>query len=212
GEGVGVRLPRDDVAENAQPGDAGDVADHGGELEVHLDQRFLHALGVDGSALHQSLAVAQKGAQGRDRGGRAEAAAQQSGAIDLLEPLAVHDIGFAARDVLYVTRVNEDYVEAPRLEDLVEGDSVDAGGFHRHCGDAAGRAPVGEAVELGGNGLERAYGGRVTVGGDGDVMLLGPAVDASGIRVDPGQAREAGRRLLRAATLRLLHGMLLSPA
>jgi hypothetical protein len=75
GEGVGVRLPRDDVAENAQPGDAGDVADHDGELEVHLDQRLLHALDVGGGALHQGLAVPQIGAQGRDRGGRSEATA-----------------------------------------------------------------------------------------------------------------------------------------
>jgi hypothetical protein len=39
--------------------------------------------------------------------------------MQLLDPLAVHDIGFAAGDVLYVPRVDEDDVEAARLEDLV---------------------------------------------------------------------------------------------
>ncbi len=41
------------LQENVQPGDAGDVADHDGELEVHLDQRLLHTLDVRGGALHQ---------------------------------------------------------------------------------------------------------------------------------------------------------------
>ena len=170
GKGVGVGTPRDDVAENAQPGDAGDVADHDGELEVHLDQRLLHPLDVGGGALDQGLAVAQIGAQGRDRSGRSEAAAQQPHAMQLLDPLAVHDIGLAARDVLHVPRVDEDDVEAARLEDLVEGDPVDPGGFHRHGGDAAGREPVGEAMEIRREGLERAHGGCVTVRGDGDVL------------------------------------------
>jgi hypothetical protein len=49
---------------------------------------------------------------------------------------------------------------------------------------AEGRAPVRETVELRREGLERAHRGRVTVGGDGEVMLLGPAFDAGGIRVD----------------------------
>jgi hypothetical protein len=47
-----------------------------------------------------------------------------------------------------VARVDEDDVEAARLEDLVEGDPVDPDGFQRHGGDAAAREPVGEAMEL----------------------------------------------------------------
>jgi hypothetical protein len=82
---MGVGTTRDDVAENAQPGDAGDVADHDGELEVHLDECLLHTLDVRGGAVHQGLAVTQ--AQGRDGGGRGEAAPQQSDALQLLEPL-----------------------------------------------------------------------------------------------------------------------------
>ncbi len=101
-EGLGVRLAANDVAENAQAGDAREIADHDGELEVHLDQRVLHAhaLNVRGRALHQGLAVPQIGAQRRDGRGRAEAAAQQPDAMELLDPLAVHDIRLAARDIL----------------------------------------------------------------------------------------------------------------
>ena len=58
-EDVRVGPPRDDVAENAQARDAGDVTDHGGQLQVHLDQRLLHAVDMGGGALHQGLAMAQ---------------------------------------------------------------------------------------------------------------------------------------------------------
>src|SRR2546426_10605798 len=118
-EGVGVRLAADDVTENAQAGDARDIADHDGELEVHLDQRLLHALDVRRRALHQGLAVPQIGAQRRDGRGGSEATAQQPDAMELLDPLAVDDVGLVAGDTLYVTRVDEHDVEAAPLEDLV---------------------------------------------------------------------------------------------
>ena len=92
-----------------------------GELEVHLQQGLLHPMDVGCGTLHQRLAVAQIGAQGGDGGGRPEAAAQQADAMQLLEPLAVHDIGLASGDVLDVPRVDKDHLEAPGLEDLVEG-------------------------------------------------------------------------------------------
>jgi hypothetical protein len=103
--------------------------------------------------------------------------------MQLLEPLAVHDIGLPTGDVLHVTRVDEDYVEAARLEDLVEGDPVDAGGFHGHGGHAARGEPVSEALEIRREGRERAHWGRVPVGGNGDVVRFGAAIDARGIRV-----------------------------
>ena len=59
------------------------------ELQIHLHERLLHPLDVRGRALDQRLAVAQIGAQGRDRGGRSKAAAQQADAVQLPEPLAV---------------------------------------------------------------------------------------------------------------------------
>ena len=104
--------------------------------------------------------------------------------MQLLEPLAVHDIGLAARDVFHVMGVDEHHVEAAGLQDLVEGDPVDAGGFHGYGGDAADREPVREAVELRRHGRERAHRGRVSADRDGDVMLGGPAIDAGGIRLN----------------------------
>jgi len=132
--------------------------------------------------------------------------------VQFLQPLAVQDIALAARDVLHVPRVDEHHVEAAGLEELVERNPIDARGFHRDAGDAAGQEPVGEAVQVRGERLERAHRGRVPVGGDGHVMRLGPAIDAGGIRVDALQQTGARRRLLPLTTLCLLHRRLLSMA
>src|SRR5207247_4086117 len=45
GEVFWVPAAGDDVAEDAQSGDAGDVTDDQVELEIHLHERLLHALG-----------------------------------------------------------------------------------------------------------------------------------------------------------------------
>ena len=209
GERLRIGPPGDDVTDNAQPGDAAEIAEHGRELEVHLQQRLLHALDMCGGALHQGLAVAQIRAQGGDGGGGAETAAQQADAVQLLDPLAVHDVALPPRDVLHVMRVDEHHLEAPGLEDLVEGDPVHPGRFHRDGGDAAGREPVGAAMEFGRDGRERPHRGRVPVGGDGDVVLGRPAIDPRGVRVHALEECGAGCRLLAMTRLMALHGMLL---
>ena len=189
-EGVGIRLARDDVTENAQAGDAGDVADHDGELEVHLDQRLLHALDVGGRALDQGLAMAQVGAQGRNGGGGPEAAAQQAHAMQLLQPLAVHDIGLSAGDILHVPSVHEHDRKAPSLENLVERNPVHAGGFHGHGGHAC-HQPVRQAMEIRREGLKGTHGRRIPVGGDGNIVCIGAAIDAGGVGVDAVEKGEA---------------------
>jgi hypothetical protein len=44
GQLFGIALSGNDVAENSEPGYAGDIADDERKLEVHLNQRFLHPL------------------------------------------------------------------------------------------------------------------------------------------------------------------------
>src|SRR5205814_6958382 len=108
--------------------------------------------------------------------GRAKAAAQQAYAMQLLQPLAVHDIRLPTGDVLYVPSIHEDYIDASGLEDLVERDPIDPGRFHGHAGHAALCEPVGQAMEIAREGPERPDGGRVPVGGDGNVVRRGAAI------------------------------------
>jgi hypothetical protein len=205
-EDVRVGMPGDDVADNAQPREAGEVTEHGRQVQVHLEQRLLHALDMRGGALDQGFAVAQIRAQGGDGRGGTEAAAQQADTVQLLEPLAVQDVGFAAGDVLHVLGVDEHDGHAARLENLVERDPAHPGGFHRHRRDAAGHEPVGEAVEVGREGLERTDRGGVAILRDGDVMLRAAAIDARGVGVNALEERGARGGFQTVTTRLALHG------
>ena len=94
------------------------------------------------------VAMPEIAAQGDDAVGGAEAPAQQPEDVQVAEPFAVGDITLAAGEILDVPRVDEDHLEAARVEDLEDRNPIDAGGFHRHVRDAAGRQPVGEPVEI----------------------------------------------------------------
>ena len=50
-----------DVAQDPKPRDAADVGDDEVELQIHLHERFLHSLNVDGCALDERLATAKIG-------------------------------------------------------------------------------------------------------------------------------------------------------
>ena len=101
------------------------------------------------SLLDQGLALAHIGAQRHDRGGGTEAGAQQSYAVELLQPLAVHNVALAPAHVVHVAGVDQHHLKAALLEDLVERDPVDPGRFHRHGLDPALRKPVGQLIKLG---------------------------------------------------------------
>ncbi|MGH2359685.1 MAG: hypothetical protein ACRDGM_03970, partial [bacterium] len=73
GELDGVATAGDDIAQDAQAGHPRNVADHQGQLEVHLHERFLHALDVRARTLHECLPMAEIGAERDDRVGRAKA-------------------------------------------------------------------------------------------------------------------------------------------
>ena len=150
----GSRLAGDEVGEDREPGLADDVADDERQLEVHLDERLLHPADVVPGGVHEDVAVAHEGAQGEDRPGGAKAAAQEPDTVQLAQPLTVLDIALASGDVFDVPGVDEQHLDPPRLEDVVDRDPVDAGGFHGDAGDATRDEPVGEALEVRGEGPE----------------------------------------------------------
>jgi hypothetical protein len=93
--------------------------------------------------------------------------------------------------VLHTPGVDEFDVEAAFFEDLEEGDPVDAGGLHGDGGHAAGGEPVGQGVEVGGEGFELsdvlALG--IGAGWDRDEVRVGADVDAGGMGEDLREAR-----------------------
>ena len=175
----GSRSPARIASRMARPVTPGDVAEDVVELEVHLVEGLLHVLGVGGRQTESRVSRWRR----RDRtaqtvsGGRKEARRRPDG-VEVLEPLAVLDVGLPAGDVLHVARVDQADLEPAGLQDLVQGDPVDAGGLHGHGGDAALREPIREGVEVLREGPEAPDGLRVAVERHADVDLGGADVDA----------------------------------
>ena len=154
--------------------------------------------------------MAQQRAEGEDRGGGPEAAAQQADTVELAQPLTVLDIALAAWHVLDVAGIDEQDLEPTRLEDVVDRDPVDAGGFHGHTGDATGDEPVGQPLEVGREGPERLHRGRIPIGWDGHEMFGRATVDAGGIDLQALEHRRRGAACLGgAAAVIVLHRRLL---
>ena len=212
GEDVRVALAGDEGPEDREPCLADDVAHDAREQEVHLGERLLHALHIGAGGLDEEVAMAHQRAEGEDRPGGAEAPAEEADRVEFAQPLTVLDITLAAGDVFDVAGVDEQHLEATRFEDVVDRDPVDPGGFHGDAGDATGDEPVGEPLEVGGEGPEGSDGGGVPIGRDGHIVLGGATVDAGDIDLDAVEhGRGATRRVGGPAAI-VLHGMLLHTA
>ena len=83
--------------------------------------------------------------------------------MELLQPLCVVNVGLAPGDILDVTGIHEQHLEALRLEDLEHRHPVDARRLHRDGRDADGLEPVGERVQITGEAAERPNGIRIAV-------------------------------------------------
>ena len=207
GQPLRIALSGEKGADDAQAGDAGDVADHVVELEIHLDQGFLHVLDVGGGGLDEPGALAPVGAQDADLIGGAEGGGQQAVGVELLQPLAILDVGLAAGKVFDVVGVDQADVQSVGFQDLGDRDPVDAGGFHGDRGDAAGDQPAGEGVEVLGEAEEASDRVGITIGGNGHEELLGADVDAGGVGVDQAwSGRAIFARLSLGFGFRLGHG------
>jgi hypothetical protein len=104
--------------------------------------------------------------------------------MQLLNPLTVQDVGLPPGHVLEMASVDQVDVEASGLEDLIDGDPIDASRFHGHGLNLARLQPVGQGVEVDGEGGEDAHRLLVTINGDASVDLFGPDIQPSGMEVD----------------------------
>jgi len=184
GQHGGIGLSGDDVAQDGDSPNSGNVADHVVELEVHEHHGPLHALDAGAGGLHELVAMAHQAAQGCDGGVGPEAPPQETKGVQLLDPLAIEDVGLAPGNSLDVSRVDQEDLDSPLFEDLVEGNPIDPRGLHGHGVDAAGLEPVGQRNECVGEALELAYWLLVTIFGNRDPVAFASDVDSSGVEVD----------------------------
>ena len=184
GQDEGIGLSRDDVAQDGNARDPGDVADHMVELEVHEHHRLLHALDVGGGGFDELVAMPHQGAEGGDRGVGPDAPTQQPKGVQLLEPLAVEDVGLAARDAFDGSGVHQQDLESVCFQNLVERDPVDPGRLHRDRLDAAGLEPRGQRFEIVGEAAELSHCRLGPTGGHRHPVARATDVDARRIEMN----------------------------
>src|SRR2546425_12037762 len=103
--------------------------------------------------------------------------------MEILKPLTVGNIRFASGHILDVTRVDQEYFEPSRLQDLKERDPVDSGRLHGHGFDVARFQPVSSSVKVIREGRETAYRLWGSIRRHGDVDLGCPHIYTSSIRL-----------------------------
>ena len=182
----------DNGADDPHAGHPHDIRDRVLQLHVHLHQGLLHQLNVRRRRIDEPLAVPQDRPQPQKALVRTEAAAEQTILVELLEPLRVIDVRFPPWDMLHVARIHEEDLEPPRLEDLEDGNPVNARRFHGDGRDADGVQPVGQTTEIAGKAPERPDGLIAHLGRDGDHMKRRAHIQTSGVGVHDAHRRGFG--------------------
>lgn len=171
------------------------------QLQVHLRRRLLHVLDMRGRVIQQPFTLAQIIPKRRNPGFRPEAGPQQPVLVQPLQPFGVADVGLAPGHVLGVAGIDQHHREPTLFQHLEDRDPVNPGALHRDRPDAAVFEPVGEPMQVGGEGAEPPHRLRVAARLDGCHMQGGTDVDRGRMVVD-------GRHLLfpAAGLLRFDHG------
>ena len=185
GELGAVPFARNDGAHDLLPGLADDVGNHVGQLDIHLRQGLLHVLDMARLVGKQHVPLPRHGAQGADGVLRSESAREQPEAHQLLQPLAVQHVGFAARDILDVPGIDQIDREAARFQEFEEGNPIDTGRFHGHRVNAAGDQPVGQPLQVIGETLE--FPDRLVVPVRGHRHIVARRTDINPRRIRVGQ-------------------------
>jgi hypothetical protein len=100
-----------------------------------------------------------------------------------LQPLCVTDVGLAAGNVFGVPGIDQRHREPALFQDLVDRNPVDPGGFHDDRLDPALFEPVGQPMQIVGEGIERPDRFGIPVRTDGRNVHPGADVDRRRVRV-----------------------------
>ena len=79
---------------------------------------------------------------------------------------------------VHLLGIDQEDLEAARLQQLEEGDPIDTGRFQRDRRDATGGSPVGQRLQVGRAGPKAAYRLGVVRRWNRDIMGVCPDVDA----------------------------------
>jgi hypothetical protein len=118
----------------------------------------------------------------------AEGGGEQPAGVEPLEPLAVVHVALgAALQADGLAGIDDADGESAGLQQLEQGDPVNAGRFQRHTGDPAGLEPIGQGDQVGRVRAEAPDRLGIGTRGHGDPVLGGADVDGCRVGVDDGQ-------------------------
>jgi hypothetical protein len=88
---------------------------------------------------------------------------------------------------------------------LIDGNPVDAGGFHRHGLNLARFQPVSQSVEIDGEGGKDLHRLFIPVGRDTSIDLFSTDIETSGVKID--LSHDIQRRYTHRGLLTLCHAL-----
>ena len=183
-EDEGVAFAVDDGADNEHAGLAGDVGEDVSEFDVHQLEGLLDVLDMSGAIFDENVPLADESPEGADLWGGDERAAEEAVGVELLDPLAIEDIGLLAGDILDVSGIDDEDLKTVLFEDFEGRDPVDAGGFHSNGGDLGFFEPVSEGMEIGGESGKLPDGSVETAFGDSGPNLLIADIETGSVEID----------------------------
>lgn len=114
---------------------------------------------------------------------------EQTHRVKILEPLAIADVGFSARNIFGVAGIDQADLKPVGFQDLKKRDPVNAGGLHGDGAHPASLEPIANPQQVVRESGEGANGIFVGIDGNGDLDVPGTDVDARRVRV---KGRELG--------------------
>jgi hypothetical protein len=154
----------------------------------------MHMLHMVRAIGEEHLAVAERAAEYTDLRSGAESRRKETVGVEALEPLAVEPIGVGPTgSALGLAGIDQEYLQAPGLQELKQGHPVHPGRCHRDGGHATVKEPVGQGVKVSGEGTETTHRLGVAPRRHGDPVLGFADVKARGMGVaDLESVREHG--------------------
>src|SRR6185436_12017795 len=101
--------------------------------------------------------------------------------MQILQPLAIQNVGLAARDFMHMLSIDQMNFNAASLQDLEQRYPVHTRGLHCHRVDSALLQPVDEGVEILSKCRKRSHRFGIAIGGYGHDGLCSPHIDTSRI-------------------------------
>ena len=150
GQAGGVPFTGQDGVGYRHAGYPGQIGDGMVHVDVHLIVRFLHVQHASRCRLHQGIAMPKQGAQRAHLLGRSKGAAQQSGRVQMAQPLAVGYVALAARCRAHQTSVDQHHLKAACFQDLERWNPVHSRRLHGDGRDLAFREPVRQRMQIAG--------------------------------------------------------------